>query len=306
MEHNIQAQTNLHSKSSLETLSLSKTLSLSFESKNHSKKRDMAFQQQLETFVRSVVLGVIQECKANDLMVSGAEEYLMKDDFIIKKLLSVTELSSSTATASSTSESVTVASKKKRVTKKERASSDKPTRVPSSTQLLKGRLMKRIKTEFAHLVDTAIEIPNSKGTGKVNFHQCTMGTAEYASRIVLNSSSTEEEAIVGGMIEFNKKHQVTYFKVTESTVLSTTTPEEAAVEQPETVTSEVVEEAVVEQPEETATVDAVTEEATETVVAEDDDSDDDSDDNDSDDSDSDSDNDDDMSLGTNKFGLDFD
>ena len=268
----------------------------------------MAFQQQLETFVRSITLSVIKECKEADLMVSGAEEYLMKDDFIIKKLLSVTELSVHSVPPSASQGVKEV--KKKRITKKER-NGDKPTRVASSTQLLKGKLMKRIKAEFAHLVDTTIEIPNSKGTGKVNFHQCTMGTAEYASRVVLNSSSTEEEAIVVGMIEFNKKHQVTYYKVTEATVLTSTVT--SSEEEPEITAPAATEEepeitapaANEEEPEITAPT-AATEEEPE--AENDDDSDDDSDDDDDDDSDDDdSDNDDeDISLGTNKFGFDFD
>ena len=162
----------------------------------------MAYKQQISEVMCSYLKSVIEDLKSANLLVPGAEEYL------IKKYLSDNENNVSVVS----SQQSTSVKKPTKAPKKPKVSNEQKS--PNPKRIMMGKLLKRIKDEFSDWVDTDVKIMSKSGKSKLTFHQCALGAAEYASQLLFNSSEEDEvDAIKKGMLTFNEKQTVTYFKV---------------------------------------------------------------------------------------------
>ena len=135
-----------------------------------------AYQQQVCDLLHSYLKSVIDDLKSVDLMAPGAEEYL------VKKYLS----SSATISDSSSGSSTSVTGKKRKLNASEKSA--KKVRVPTSRQILMGKLVKKLKKDYYHVVDKDVKILSQSGERTLSFHQCAVGAAVYASQVFCDSS----------------------------------------------------------------------------------------------------------------------
>lgn len=183
----------------------------------------MAVEQQVNRLLNTHLKEVMEVLTKEGLMTPEIEACLMSKCY---KGDVVTEVSTS---SSSTSSSASKAQKKSKSASKHKTekSESKPKKPPSDRQVLIGKLINRMKDEFTEFVDKEVSIYSKNGDKKLSFHMCAMGVAQYAvTRILKSGESSEDKALLDGMMKFNQEHGVKYFTVDDETKVVSCAKEE--------------------------------------------------------------------------------